>query len=194
MTEQASDIILWSAEQAEKLLVHTGNRWLHTQGVVRTAEHIGQAFNSVDRSLLISASYLHDIGYAPEINKTGFHPIDGANYLLAQKQSRLASLVAYHSEAQYEAELRNLLPELNLISREYSTIADALTYCDMHTSPTGQYLTFEQRIVDILDRYPEGHIVNQAIHHAIPDYIRAIANTQNLLQSKNLLRFGEVQS
>lgn len=187
MTDQAINIVEWAAEHAQKLLAPLEKRWLHTQGVVRAAQQVGNAFDQESCSLLIAAAYVHDIGYSPQIKQTGFHPLDGANYLLSLKQNRLASLVAYHSEAQFEAELRELLPELNQIPREHSPIADALTYCDMHTGPTGQKLTFEQRIVDILQRYPESSLVSNAIHRAIPSYIQAIANTQNLLQSKNML-------
>jgi hypothetical protein len=187
MTDQDSSIVTWAAEHAEKLLVPVENRWPHTMGVVRTAEYVGKALNDEDRSLLIAAAYLHDVGYAPQIQRTGFHPLDGAYYLLSLNQKRLASLVAYHSEAQFEAKLRDLLPELNNIPREYSAIADALTYCDIHTSPSGASIPFDERIADILQRYPEDHIVNQAIRQAIPFYTQAIANTQNLLKSQNML-------
>ncbi len=30
---------------------------------------------------LVAAAYLHDIGYAPELAITGFHPLDGARHL-----------------------------------------------------------------------------------------------------------------
>ena len=58
--------------------------------------------------LLIAAAYLHDIGYAPELEDTGFHPLDGARWLRAQGQERLACLVAHHSGAWFEAEARGL--------------------------------------------------------------------------------------
>jgi hypothetical protein len=183
MSDATTDLTTWASEQAEKLLAPLGNRWLHTQGVARLAKQISRALPQEDRALLVAAAYLHDIGYAPEIQKTGFHPLDGANYLLSLSQERLASLVAYHSEAQVEAALRGLLPELNSILREHSTIADSLTYCDMHTSPTGQTISFEKRIADILQRYPEGYIVNQAIRQATPSYLQAIERTQNLLKN-----------
>ncbi len=67
---------------------------------------------------LIAAAYLHDIGYAPSLKKTGFHPLDGANYVLQALGNRLlASLVAYHSEAQFEAELRGYDQALHDIPR-----------------------------------------------------------------------------
>lgn len=182
MAAQDIDIVAWAAEHASTLLEPLENRWLHTKGVVRTAEQIKKAFDEEDQKLLMAAAYLHDIGYAPQIQKTGFHPLDGAYYLLSLKLDRLASLVAHHSEAQFEAELRGLLPELNSFPRDQSEIVDALTYCDMHSNATGQTVTFEKRIEDILQRYPEGHIVNQAIHRAIPSYNQAIANVQKLLK------------
>lgn len=187
MTAQDTNIITWATEHAAKYLTPLGNRWLHTKGVAQVAQQIGDAFSDEDRPLLIAAAYLHDIGYAPQLQRTGFHPLDGAYYLLSLSQDRLASLIAHHSEAQFEAELRGLLPELNNIPREHSAIADALTYCDMHTNATGQRVSFEERIDDILQRYPEGHIVNQAIRQAIPSYAQAIAKTQSLLKNQGML-------
>lgn len=187
MTSQDIDIITWAGEHAEQLLAPLGNRWLHTKGVVRAAEHIGKMLNEEDRKMLVAAAYLHDIGYAPQIQKTGFHPLDGAYYLLSLKQDRLASLVAHHSEAQFEAAQRGLLPELKTIPRDHATIVDALTYCDMHTSATGQEVSFEERIDDILQRYPEGSMVNQAICQAIPSYIHASAKIQRFLKDQSML-------
>lgn len=171
----------WAAEQAQSLLAPLADRWLHTKGVVEQAQDVGKAFNEEDRVLLIAAAYLHDIGYSPLLNRTGFHPLDGANYLLCHDQKRLASLVAYHSEAQFEARLRGLTTELNRISHEHSAIADALTYCDMTTGPTGEHISFEERLAAIFQRYDETHIVNQAIHQAIPSLTQAIEHTQEKL-------------
>lgn len=176
-----ANIIEWAEDQATLLLLPLGNRWLHTKGVVERAQHVGKAFNKEDRSLLIAAAYLHDTGYAPSLNKTNFHPLDGATYLKSQSQIRLASLVAYHSEAQFEARLRGLATELYKFQPETSVIADALTYCDMTTGPTGLHISFEERIADIFQRYDETHIVNRAIHQAIPSLASAISKTQAIL-------------
>src|SRR5689334_8725082 len=106
------NIIDWALEQARSFLLPLGNRVLHVQGVVARAREIGQIFDEDEKAYLIAAAYLHDIGYAPPLRKTGFHPIDGAYYLRSQGQERLASLVAHHSEAQFEAQLRGLTSEL----------------------------------------------------------------------------------
>lgn len=174
-------IIAWAAKQASTLISPLGDRWLHTKGVVERVQQVGEAFDEECCALLIAAAYVHDIGYAPSLKVTGFHPLDGAYYLLSHNQTRLASLVAYHSEAQCEAQLRGLATQLNNIPREYSALADALTYCDMITGPTGLHISFEERLEDILQRYDESTIVNQAIHQAIPSLTRAVKRTQNSL-------------
>lgn len=176
----------WAKEQAASILSPLGNRWLHTQGVVKRAQHISTIFNKEDRAILLAAAYLHDIGYAPSLQKTGFHPLDGAYYLLSHNQQRLAVLVANHSEAQYEAQLRGLTTELALFPREHSAIADALTYCDMTTGPTGEQISFEERLAGIFQRYDERHIINQAIHQAIPSLTLAVTKTQRIFFDRNL--------
>jgi hypothetical protein len=42
-----------------------------------------------------ATAYLHDIGYAPDLAKTGFHPLDRARYLrdVEHADPRLCSLV-----------------------------------------------------------------------------------------------------
>src|SRR5260221_1150239 len=99
-------LVSWAAEQAASLLAPLGDRWLHVQGVVETARWVGEVLDEEDRSYLIAAAYVHDIGYAPSLMKTGFHPLDGARYIRSLGYERLACLVAYHSEARLEAQLR----------------------------------------------------------------------------------------
>ena len=175
----------WAEEQAATLLSPLGNRWLHVQGVAEKARDVSKTFNESDSTYLIAAAYLHDIGYAPSLKKTGFHPLDGACYLQSCGQNRLASLVAHHSEAQFEAHLRGLLTELNIFPRQCSPLSDALTYCDITTSPIGQAITFQERIADIFARYGDADIVSQAIHQAVPSLSLAVERTQRKLNTHN---------
>src|SRR5437879_545405 len=145
-------LVHWSAERAESLLSPLGNRWLHVQGVVERARQVGEAFDENDRCCLIAAAYLHDIGYAPELKETGFHPLDGARYLRSLGYERLASLVAHHSEARFEARLRGLEDALNAFPRECSAVADALTYCDQTIGPTGNTVSLQERVVEVFAR------------------------------------------
>lgn len=74
-------LVSWAVEQATVLLAPLGDRWLHVQGVVETARWVGEVLDEEDRSYLIAAAYMHDIGCAPSLMKTGFHPLDGARYI-----------------------------------------------------------------------------------------------------------------
>ena len=179
------NLVQWAEEQASTLLSPLGNRWLHVQGVAEKARSVSKAFNENDGTYLIAAAYLHDIGYAPSLKRTGFHPLDGACYLQSCGQGRLASLVAHHSEAQFEAHLRGLLSELDTFPRQCSPLSDALTYCDITTSPIGQDITFQERIADIFSRYGDADIVSQAIHQAVPSLSLAVERTQRKLDKYN---------
>ena len=55
----------------------------------------------------MGAAWLHDVGYAPEVADTGFHPLDGARYLAGlETDERVVNLVGRHSYAILEAEFR----------------------------------------------------------------------------------------
>src|SRR5438874_10072976 len=179
-----------AAEHAAALLSPLGNRWLHVQGVVQRAYSIRTLFEEEDQRYLIAAAYLHDIGYAPSLNKTEFHPLDGANDVIQSfKDIRLASLVAHHSEAAFEARLRGYAHALHAFPREYSTVADALTFCDMTTSPEGKHISFEERIAEILRRYKETDIVAQSILQAKPALSRDIERTEQMLRKREVNAF-----
>jgi hypothetical protein len=179
------NIIEWAFAQAEALISPLGNRWKHVQGVARQAYHVAHILNEDDdKQYLIASAYLHDVGYAPSLQKTGFHPLDGACYLSLQGESRIVSLVAYHSESQFEADLRGLTPELSSFAREYSVVSDALTYCDMTTSSTGECVSFQERLDGILARYDDIDSVAQAIRRATPFLSLAVERTQQLLSQR----------
>jgi hypothetical protein len=74
-------LVAWASERANVLPSPLGNRWLHVQGVVKRAYWVGQTFEEGDRIPLLASAYLHDIGYAPSLRVTGFHPLDGALYV-----------------------------------------------------------------------------------------------------------------
>jgi hypothetical protein len=93
------------------------------------------------------AAYLHDLGYAPSLALTGLHALDGARHLRAIGHERLAGLVAYHSGARGEAELRGLTAELADFEDEASATSMALTYCDMTIGAGGEVVTLAERVL-----------------------------------------------
>ena len=95
------------------------------------------------------AAYWHDLGYAPELVVTGFHPLDGTRFLAREGYpARLCALVAHHSAATFEAEERCLVDELAAWPREESAVADALWTADMTTGPRGEAVDYPDRLAD----------------------------------------------
>jgi predicted hydrolase (HD superfamily) len=169
----------WARDLARRLLAESlPTRWAHTQGVGHKAESIAHIVGD-DAVLLICAAWLHDIGYAPELVKTGFHPLDGAQYLrdLEAADDRLSRLVANHSCAIVEARNRGLAHELAAEFPEINgLLMDALTYCDMTTSPDGSPIDVETRIKEILERYGDDDPVAESIKEASPQITQSARN------------------
>jgi hypothetical protein len=172
----------WASEIARDLLEQPlPRRWAHTQGVARKARTLAPILGD-ETDLLETAAWLHDIGYSPEIAVTGFHPLDGARYLRdeAGADDMLCRLVAGHSCAIIEAEERGLADEL---SREFpladAALRDALTYCDMTTTPDGASVALGQRLSEIQERYGPTHLVTRFIHLAEPYLVDAVRRVQH---------------
>ena len=164
----------WSATAAEFLAVpeFQDRRWVHVQKVGAKAELIAPALGDEDE-LLVADAWLHDIGYSRLLARTMFHPIDGAEELLRRGvEPRLAALVAHHSGAALEATLRDLDVDMRQFTDEEGPVRDALWTCDMTTSPVGRPVSFNERLMEIKQRYGEEHTVPRAIE-AAGDEIRA---------------------
>jgi putative nucleotidyltransferase with HDIG domain len=174
----------WAKAQAERLLAPLGDRWMHVQAVAHKARRVASILPGEDRELLVVAALLHDVGYAPSLNRLGFHPVDGARFLRAHGHERLASLVAHHSGARFEAEERGLLNELAAFPVEDGPVMDALSFVDMTTGPAGQPMTLEERIGDIRHRYPPENPVHRAIVRAQPSLQAAVERTRQRLERR----------
>jgi hypothetical protein len=168
----------WAKEHAGSFLADLVPRWQHVCGVARQAQRISEALDEVDRPYLVAAAWLQDIGYAPKLAATAFHPLDGACHLRSLGQERLARLVAYHSSGRWEAEALGLRDDLAAFPREDSFTADALTYCDMTSSPTGQPTTLANRLTEIAERYGAEHLVVRCLQLAQPDLTATIQRAE----------------
>lgn len=120
------------------------------------------------------AAWLHDIGYAPSVAATGFHPLDGAQFLLTEgAPTAVVSLVAYHSAAMIEAEERGLADELSAFVLPPESDLDALTLLDMSTGPDGARVEPADRIAEILRRYKPDSPVHRAVTRSRDDLLGA---------------------
>ncbi len=171
----------WAEDLARDLLAATlPRRWAHVQGVAARARSLAPVF-AADHGMLEAAAWLHDIGYLPGLAGTGLHALDGARYLrdVQHATPMLCRLVAYHSGAVIEAEERDLA---GVLSREFEPpprpLADALTFCDMTTSPDGEPTSVDRRLAEIRHRYGPGHLVSRSIRRATPMILRAVSEVE----------------
>ncbi len=180
--------VAWALELAsEKLAGVLPRRWAHAQGVGRRASVIAPLFSADDGELLVGAALLHDIGYAPELVDTGFHPLDGACYLRGiGGPDRLVNLVAHHSCATLEAELRGLSDDLAEFKDEKTALRDALWWADMTTTPDGDETTVVERVVEIQTRYGPDDLVSCFIRRAWDDLNAAAERTQRRLEAAGI--------
>ena len=167
----------WAQDLARTLLADAlPRRWSHVQGVAARARTLASALGP-DADLLEAAAWLHDIGYHPDLADTGLHSLDGARYLRDQQHAdpMLHRLVAHHSCAVIEADERGLA---HVLTREFTPpprpLADALTFCDVTTSPDGEPVQVHHRLAEIYDRYGPDHLVSRTMRRATPLILEAV--------------------
>ncbi|MGW7412951.1 HD domain-containing protein [Streptomyces sp. NPDC054863] len=177
--------VAWAFGLAEGLLAEAlPRRWAHSQGVAERAAGLAHVLGA-DAELLRAAAVLHDVGYAPSIAATGFHPLDGARHLRVAHgaDERLVRLVANHTFALWEAEERGLREELEaefpLLEQPF--LIDALVYCDVTTTPDGRPTTSVQRVAEIRGRYGDDSVVGRFIRRAAPELHTCVARVESRL-------------
>ena len=170
----------WAENQAAAMLAPLGNRWAHVQAVAAKAGAVAELI-SIDPHFLVPAALLHDVGYAPSLAVTGFHPLDGARFVRDAGFPDLAALVAHHTGARNEAALRGIPELLNEFPFEDSLMQRALTYCDLTTGPTGNATNVHDRVEEICQRYGPDHVVSRAARIGQPEFLEIEAEIESLL-------------
>ena len=172
----------WAHDVARSKLERSlPRRWAHSQGAASRARQVRAAVGD-DADLLEAAAILHDVGYAPDLAISHFHPLDGAVFLSdIGAPKRLVDLVAHHSFAALEARLRGMESRLAGFGDEQGPVRDALWYCDQTTSPDGQVVSPQDRIAEIKERYGSEHLVTRFITEAAPELLAAVERTEQRL-------------
>lgn len=151
-----------ASDLAARHLANMGSRWAHVQAVGRLADALaaqGRVSNDV-----AAAAWLHDIGYAPELADTKFHPLDGAVYLQGLSvQANVVALVAHHTGAAYEAAERGLRGALAALPVPNPTDLEELNLLDLVIGPSGSPTSPSARLSEVLERYP----TNDPVHRAV---------------------------
>ncbi len=170
----------WAEDHSRRLLSPLGRRWRHAQTVVDTARQLTIGLTPEDADVLLAAAYLHDVGYAPELAITGFHPLDGGRHLRVLEHERLAGLVAHHTQGRREARLRGFQEALVEFDDEDSLVSAALAYCDLTTGPRGERMTPGQRLLDVEARYGDNSPVTNGLRAAWPDLMHSVGQVEEL--------------
>ena len=175
----------WARGVARDLLAdELPRRWAHVQGVVAKAERVAACL-ALSGEALVAAAWLHDVGYAPDVIDTGFHPLDGARYLAGVgAPERVVNLVARHSNAILEAEFRGIGGRVAEFPDEGGAVRDALWYCDLTTSPDGRPVGAGERIAEIKERYGPGDIVTRFITEGASELLAAVERTERRLAAE----------
>ncbi|MGY1747528.1 HD domain-containing protein [Blastococcus sp. SYSU D00695] len=161
-------------------------RWPHVQAVARRAVVAAPTVPPPDRPLLMAAAWLHDIGYAPALRRTGFHPLDGALYLREQQWPPVVvGLVAQHSGARIVAAERGLADRLDRLTPDgcvQGPLADALTFADQTSGPDGRLMDVDERLDDMLRRHGTDSPNGRVHERRAPAVRAAVRRTEQRLQ------------
>ncbi|MGW5751294.1 HD domain-containing protein [Nocardia rhamnosiphila] len=172
----------WAQRIAREFLAPLPRRVAHVEGVARRVAETASVV--AEPELLVVAAWLHDIGYAPALAATGFHPVDGARYLRQIGASeRLCGLVANHSCARVEGRRRGI--PIEWVDEE-SIERDALWWADMTTTPTGEVTTVSERIAEVKARYGPDHVVSRSVAEAAPELLAAAERTEERIRRSGL--------
>ncbi|HME77045.1 MAG TPA: HD domain-containing protein [Mycobacterium sp.] len=124
---------------------------------------------------VVAAAWLHDIGYGSRLRDSGYHPLDGAQYLRREGwPEAVCDLVAHHSGSRFVARVRGLDDRLSEFNFVEDGLSDALTVADNTAGPDGTIMTLDERLRDKLKRHgPDSP--NAKANPERDDYIRAAA-------------------
>ncbi|MEV4640035.1 HD domain-containing protein [Actinoplanes sp. NPDC049548] len=174
MTVRTPVLASAAREVAFGLLGTMGDRWRHTRGVAERAGELASALD-LDADILVSAAWLHDIGYAAPAVVTGFHPLDGADHIAGHGWPlSIAAYVAHHSGARFVAAARGLAERLAAYPYEEGLVSDALTYADQTVGPRGDRVSVTDRRAEMLRRHGPCSW-NARVDHLRGPYLAAVA-------------------
>jgi putative nucleotidyltransferase with HDIG domain len=158
-----------------RVLREDPERLHHCAAVAAKAEALAATVPPSAADTLIAAAWLHDIGYASLLRDSGFHPLDGAEYLRQEGWPKpVCDLVAHHSGSRFVARVRGLDERLREFAFVEDAVSDALTVADNTAGPDGIVMDLDERLREKRKRHgPDSP--NARANPERDDYIRSAA-------------------
>lgn len=183
-TDEDRSIITAARSLAASFLRDQPGRYRHVEGAARAAAQVVTHLSNleVSRGRLIAAAWLHDIGYASEVRASGFHPLDGAEFLREGGwDGEVTRLVAHHSHARLLAPYYGVEAHLSRFAPIHGLAADVVTFADVVSGVSGTGVTVADRIAELRAR--------TSADASIPEEVRE-ARYRLLRQSADNVRMG----
>lgn len=172
-----------AGELATQWLADLPKRLAHVRGVSDATARVAARAEPERAAELTAAAWLHDIGYAPGLVVSGFHPVDGARFVRSRGFPEVVvSLVAFHTGAETEAAVRGLDGAFNEFERPPAALLDLLTFVDLTTGPDGKPISAEDRLAEVLDRYGPDDPVHRAVLQSRQGLLAAAARARSRLE------------
>ncbi len=147
MSNTDNPVVRRAQELASTLLSSNQDLLGHAETAAEQAASACARLGCRDTEAIVAAAWLHDIGYVPSLRATGYHPIDGALYLMKDNwPDRVISLVAHHSEAKMEAPYYSVAHHLSIIDPVTGPASDILTFADMTSGASGGRVALQARV------------------------------------------------
>ena len=122
--------------------------------MARRAAAASLRLRGLDADRVVAAAWLHDIGYAPTLRVSGFHPLDGAMHLTVLGwDDAVVRLVAHHSFARMSAPWYGVAAELAALATPDPLEHDVLAFADVTAGVDGFGAAPADRILEMRLRH-----------------------------------------
>jgi predicted hydrolase (HD superfamily) len=168
-------LVAKARDLATRIMREQPDRLRHLAAVAERAEALSVTVPATMVDTLVASGWLHDIGYAPALRQTGFHPLDGATYLREEGwPDPVCALVAHHSGSRFVARIRGLDDPLLEFEFVEDAPSDVLTAADNTARQDGSLVSISERLREKLQRHGPDSPGARA-NPERDDYIRAAA-------------------
>ena len=152
---------------AHTLLAEYPCRLDHVGGAAMIAGMAAGALRVEHADTVIAAAWLHDIGYAAAVARTGFHPLDGALFLAREGwPDPVVFMVAHHSHAAVLAPYYGVHHHMALLEHVEGQADDIITFSDLRAGTNGLGADPRDRIDDMRQRHADRTFVPDDIREA----------------------------